>query len=136
FFRTTVRSYETIRAHILYRLYGFRLPRDFLTSDPGIKDEVDLKKTGNRAPIIESPLSSLNWLNFSSPLDPISAPLGFFQKVSEHRLWYLFPGFCHTSYWHDSKFYKAVADALFCKDSHTSEKQSDLGSFAAKGSSR
>jgi len=114
FFRTTVKDYETIRAHILTMLFGFRRPQELLTSDPEIQDGLafgdNRKAMGALSP--STPLSSLFWLNVSCPLDPVSARLFFYEDVWEYRRWYLLPGLCHMSYWYDRRFYEEVLAAL------------------------
>jgi hypothetical protein len=97
FFRTTVRAYETIRAHILNELYGFRLPAELLVSDPAIDDLPPFK-----------PPDTLKWLNVYSPADPISARLAYFEGVDNYWRWYWLWGLAHLSYWHDNKFYQRV----------------------------
>jgi hypothetical protein len=101
FFRTQVRSYETVRAHILNELHGFRMARGLSASDPRIKD----------SPPFE-PSDEIKWLNVYSPSDPISARLAFFRGVDNYWRWYWLWGLAHLSYWHDNKFYKKVLNTI------------------------
>jgi len=100
FFRSRVKVYETVRAHILNDLHGFRQVPDLLSSDSSIQDN-----NGN-------PQDNLYWVNIYSPLDPISARLVFYRDIHEHRRWFWFWGKCHVSYWHDQKFYREVLAAV------------------------
>ncbi len=101
FFRTKVPAYDTIRAHILNELHGFRRPPELLTADPTIQD----------FPLFRPP-DNLHWLNVYSPTDPISARLDYFQDVENYWRWYWIWGFAHLSYWHDKKFYQRVARVM------------------------
>jgi hypothetical protein len=101
FFRTKTKVYETVRQHIIQELQGFRLLPDLLMQDQQIKD----------SGVTQIP-DQLYWLNFYSPMDPISARLTFYGDVQERRRWYLIWGKCHVDYWHDRKFYREVLDAL------------------------
>jgi hypothetical protein len=116
FFRTKVKIYETVRSHIIQTLHGFRLSQDLLTRDPGI---------------VEAPLTAipdrLYWLNVSSPMDPVSAPLVFYDNVEERRRWYPFWGKCHLDYWHDKKFYREVLNAIRRGGHIVSERSDDAG---------
>jgi hypothetical protein len=100
FFRTRIKVYETLRQHIVQELHGFRQLSDLLTRDPTIVDRT--------TPVDDQ----LRWVNIYSPMDPVSARLVFYSGVHEHRRWFLVPGKCHVSYWHDPKFYREVLAAL------------------------
>lgn len=100
FFRTKVKIYETVRAHIVQELHGFRQVPDLLTRDPTIDDRSRTIADG------------LRWVNVYSPMDPVSARLVFYSGVHEHRRWFLLWGKCHLSYWHDPKFFREVLAAL------------------------
>lgn len=100
FFRQRVSPYETVRAHILHELHGFRQLPDLLTSDASIVD------------LSSPPDHDVTWINFYSPMDPISARLNLYRDVDNQLLWYWIPGLSHVSYWHDPKFYQAVLQAL------------------------
>jgi hypothetical protein len=100
FFRTTLGPHETVRAHILNELHGFRR----LSSshdDPDVKDARLFK-----------PPDAVRWLNISAALDPVSARLVLFRGVSEVRRPYWLPGFCHTSYWHDEEVYRHLLNTI------------------------
>jgi len=97
FFRTTVRAYETIRAHILNELHGFRMPTQLVVSDPRIHDDPPFR-----------PPDTLKWLNVYSWADPISGRLAYFEGVDNYWRWYWLWGLAHLSYWHDDKFYQRV----------------------------
>ena len=45
-------------------------------------------------------------------MDPVSGRLVLYENVDEHRRWFAFWGKCHTSYWHDTKFYSTVINSL------------------------
>ena len=113
FFRTRVQGYETLRAHILNELHGFRRAPDVLSLVSEISDAVmtsdgvRLDKEGN-----SEPLDSLYWLNVSAPLDPISGRIVSYQRIYEYRRWFLLPGLCHMSYWYDRRFYEEVLAAI------------------------
>jgi hypothetical protein len=107
FFRTRVGVTQTVRAHIINDLHGFRLPRELFASDPGISDDAAAGRFSNAAPP-----DGLYWLNVSARLDFVSAPLDFYDEVHEYRRWYWLPGACHTSYWRDGRFYDEVLAAL------------------------
>jgi hypothetical protein len=100
FFRSKLKPYETVRAHILNELHGFRRLEALLTSDPDIRD------------LTERPPDQLYWLNVYSPMDPVSARLVYYRGVHENRRWFPIPGKCHVDYWHDGKFYREVLKAL------------------------
>lgn len=100
FFRTKVKGYETIRAHILNELYGYRRITGPLQSDPEV---VDAR--------LELP-DNVHWVNVYSPCDPVSGRLVHFRDVHEHGRWYFFWGQCHVKYWHDPVFYQVVLAAL------------------------
>lgn len=100
FFRTKTKVYETVRAHILFETHGFRQLPVLLTRDPRIRDPARQISDG------------LRWLNVYSPMDPVSARLTFYGGIRERRHWYLVWGWCHTSYWHDRKFFNEVLAAL------------------------
>ena len=100
FFRTKTKVYETVRAHILFETHGFRQSPALLTRDPRIRDPAGQIADG------------LRWLNVYSPMDPVSARLTLYGGIRERRHWYLLWGWCHTSYWHDRKFYNEVLAAL------------------------
>jgi len=101
FFRTKVKVYETVRAHIVQELHGFRQAPDLVTRGWVIADERD-------------PIDyRLYWVNVYSPMDPVSARLVLFEDIDkEHRRWFLAWGKCHVNYWHDQKFYRWVLAAL------------------------
>src|SRR5205807_6950048 len=71
FFRTTLRPYETVRAHIINELHGFRRPADLVASSWRIGD----------APPFDPRDAGVRWLNVYSPMDPISARLYSFRDV-------------------------------------------------------
>src|SRR5207302_5259718 len=100
FFRTKVKVYETIRAHIVQELHGFRLLKDLLTRDPTIRDRTSPTVSDN-----------LHWVNVYSLMDPVSGRLVFYNNMLESR--YLFSR--HMSYWHDPKLYREVLTALQAK---------------------
>ena len=93
FFRTRVASYETVRAHILRDLHGFR--------------RLDDLGAGEVAHAGFEPPDTIYWLNVAALLDPISSDLRFFQVDAHRRRWYT-----HTQYWHDPPFYRWVLQAL------------------------
>lgn len=100
FFRSKLKPYETVRAHILNELHGLRRLPTLLTSDPDIRDPTP-------------PLADrLYWLNVYSPMDPVSARLVYYRDVHEVRRWFPIFGKCHVDYWHDKKFYREVLKAL------------------------
>lgn len=107
FFRTRVGARQTLRAHIVNDLHGFRLPRELFASDPGIADDAAAGQFSNAAPP-----DGLYWLNVWAPLDFVSARLDFYDGVHEYRRWYKLPGACHTSYWRDRRFYEEVLAAM------------------------
>jgi len=111
FFRTTVQKSETIRSHILATLHGFRRPQDVLR-DPRIDDGLAIGSHYTSLANRDGSLDWVYWVNIYSPLDPVSARLVFYDNVREYRRWYTLPGFCHTSYWHDPRFYEEVLAAL------------------------
>lgn len=102
FFRTTLRPYETVRAHIINELHGFRRPPDLLASSWRIGDD----------PPFDPRDAGVRWLNVYSPMDPISARLYSFRDVKNVRRWYPIWGKAHTDYWHDAGFYEAVLALL------------------------
>lgn len=99
FFRAKLPPYERVREHILNELHGFR--RRGVRSDTFVHDDHAFR-----------PPDTLRWLNVYSPMDPISAELVFFRDVREVKLWFPLWGKCHTAYWHDQRFYRAVLAAL------------------------
>ncbi len=107
FFRTRVGASQTVRAHIINDLHGFRLPPELFGSDPGISDAAAAGRFNNT-----EPPDDLYWLNVWAPLDFVSAPLDFYDGVHEYRRWYWLPGACHTSYWRDGRFYEEVLAAI------------------------
>lgn len=102
FFRTTLRPYETFRAHIINELHGFRRPADLAASSWRIGDD----------PPFDPRDGGVRWLNVYSPMDPISARLYFFRGVRNVRRWYPIWGKAHTDYWHDGGFYQEVLGFL------------------------
>lgn len=107
FFRTRVGVTQTVRAHIINDLHGFRLPADLFASDPAVTDDPAAGKFNNA-----EPPDGLYWLNVWAPLDFVSASLDFYDGVHEYRRWYWLPGACHTSYWRDGRFYDEVLAAM------------------------
>jgi len=107
FFRTRVGIHQTLRAHIVNDLHGFRLPSELFASDPGISDDSTAGPFGNAAPP-----DDIYWLNVWAPLDFVSARLDFYDGVHEYRRWYWLPGACHLSYWRDRHFYEELLAAL------------------------
>lgn len=101
FFRTTVPSYETIRAHILNEIHGLRRAPEIATIDPTIQDAAPFDADDD-----------VDWLNVYAPWDPVSAKLDFYERVDNRRFWYLLWGYCHLSYWHDPDFYALVLPRL------------------------
>jgi len=101
FFRTKVRAYETVRAHILNELHGFRLADALLASDPTIEDFPPFQ-----------PPNNIRWLNVYSSADPISGKLVYFEGVVNYWRWYWLWGLAHLSYWHDDKFYQKVLQTI------------------------
>jgi hypothetical protein len=100
FFRTTLGPHETVRAHILNELHGFRrLSAEH--DDPDVKDLRPFR-----------PPDAARWLNISAALDPVSAPLILFRGVTEVRRPYWVPGYCHTSYWHDEEVYRHLLNTI------------------------
>ena len=100
FFRIRIKDYESIRSHIVRELLGFRQQESLLTRDPSLPSKT-----------AELP-DRLRWLNFYSPMDPISGRLIYFSKVREHRYWYAIWGYCHMSYWFDPKMYHEILATL------------------------
>lgn len=101
FFRTKIDIYETVRSHIIQEMHGYRQQENLLTRDPTIHDE----PTNNVSDI-------MRWVNFYSPMDPVSGRLSYYRSVDEHRHWYLVWGQCHMSYWNDRKMYREILLAL------------------------
>lgn len=96
FFRIKIKDYESVRSHILRELLGFRQQESLLMRDPSLR---------GRTAALED---KLRWLNFYSPMDPISGRLIYFSKVREHRCWYALWGYCHMSYWYDPTMYREI----------------------------
>lgn len=107
FFRRKLAINETVRAHIVNELYGFRrLKSKVENSEISEHGRLDIFcRNGNS-------IDELFWLNVYSPFDPISAELVFFENTYEYRRWYLTPGYCHLRYWYDSEFYEEVLAAI------------------------
>lgn len=105
FFRTKIRIYETVRSHIVRELLGFRQQESLIMRDPALTGN---GKTGTLP-------DKLRWLNFYSPMDPISGRLIYFSDVNEHRHWYALWGYCHMSYWHDATMYREIMAVLHPK---------------------
>jgi hypothetical protein len=102
FFRTKLRACETVRAHIINELYGYRRCRELLQSDPDILDTP-------QGPVVPD---NVYWLNVWSPMDPISARLRFFDGVDNRVRRYVWWGAAHTKYWRDSEFYRLTLLAM------------------------
>jgi len=101
FFRTKVRAYETIRAHILNELHAFRMFPALAATDPRIQDFPPFK-----------PPDGMKWLNVYSSADPISGRLAYFENVDNYWRWYWLWGLAHLSYWHDNNFYRRVLHTI------------------------
>jgi len=100
FFRIKIKDYESVRSHIVRELLGFRQQESLLMRDPSLP---------GRTATLED---TLRWLNFYSPMDPISGRLIYFSKVREHRHWYALWGYCHMSYWFDPTMYREIMATL------------------------
>lgn len=100
FFRQRIKPYETVRAHILHELHGFRRLPDLLTSDETIVDQT------------MPPNDTVRWINFYSHMDPVGARLDFYMDVDNRSRWYWIWGKAHVSYWYDQGFYRAVVETL------------------------
>jgi len=99
-FRARVGMHETVRAHIIQETHGYRQLADLLTRDASIRDQTD------------DPPDDLRWLNFYSPMDPVSARLVLYTRIDEFRRWYLVWGKCHMNYWHDRGMYQEILKAI------------------------
>lgn len=100
FFRISIKDYESVRSHIVRELLGFRQQESLLMRDPSLR---------GRTATLED---KLRWVNFYSPMDPISGRLIYFSKVREHRHWYALWGYCHMSYWYDPTMYREIMATL------------------------
>jgi hypothetical protein len=107
FFRTKLEGYETVRAHILDELHGYRRRHALMAQSPPVADEPPFRPID-----LDEHDPQVYWLNVYATLDPISAYLRFFSCDQNIRRPYWLPGACHTWYWHDPRFYREVMLAL------------------------
>jgi hypothetical protein len=105
FFRRKLAINETVRAHIINELYGFRRLK-VLNSEISEHRRPDIFCRN------DSSIDELFWLNVYSPFDLISAELVFFKGTYEYKRWYWRPGYCHLNYWYDREFYEEVLAAI------------------------
>ena len=109
-FRTRVETYEPIRAEILDVLNRFRRPWkvEFATTE----NPAEWGRASESGRQIDEILSGIRWLNVYALLDFVSARLVYYSQIYEYRRWFLLPGLCHMSYWHDPRFYEEVLAAI------------------------